>query len=423
MKEKGDLKPLLTRLLSLGFEEVECSDEGLIIQRLFDRVYRGYRVPVKYRVEEKHLKFIQDEKRLEKEYKQFKPCWIIGTDYAELLIHSSGNFSKHLLEQAISEWGRITFGSEPGAVIGKASEDFIGFFRFDPDFISFQGNQRPEEIVKTCDLTAFYEPPLTIRISRPKDIKFSEEYVTSIADTCLFHLADLSHISLKLASEWESSGEQLIFSQNGIRPPENLEIPKSLASRELVNFYTRALNGTVPEYQFLGFYHCLEHFFLTVSDQVLYQRVKTHLLSPAFAVTNQYIDKVIFEIQKHRSEENEIVMLRQVLQQYISAIELKNFIGEFENWREVRIYTENREILGKQFQIDPASKNVFEALAQRIKHIRNEIVHSEDRRQRSKQRWLDLDSVAVDELPLMRFLAQQVIIATSNPIEELDKST
>jgi hypothetical protein len=227
----------------------------------------------------------------------------------------------------------------------------------------------------------------------------------------------LSHISLKLASEWEPSGEKIIFSQDGIKPPKNLELPKGLVSRELVNFYTRAINGTVSEYQFLGFYHCLEYFFLAVSDSVLYQRVKTHLLSPSFSVTDQCIDKIVFEIQKHRSEENEVIMLRQVLQQYISNQELERFISAFEKVREKKVYTDNREILGKHFHIDPTSKNVFDILSQRIKHIRNEIVHSEDRRQRSKQRWIELDSIAADELPLMRFLAQQVIIATSKPIE------
>jgi hypothetical protein len=55
----------------------------------------------------------------------------MGPSYAELVIHSSGRFSKHLLDQAISEWGKISFGNESEVVIGKASDDFIGFFRFD----------------------------------------------------------------------------------------------------------------------------------------------------------------------------------------------------------------------------------------------------------------------------------------------------
>ena len=114
-------------------------------------------------------------------------------------------------------------------------------------------------------------------------------------------------------------------------------------------------------------------------------------------------------------------MLRQVLQKYISNHELEGFINAYEKATENKVYTESREILGKHFHIDPTSKNVFDALAQRIKHIRNEIVHSEDRRQRSRQRWIELDSIATDELPLMRFLAQQVIIATSKPIELWEK--
>ena len=420
MEPNETVKLLLTRLLSLGFEEVVDEGEDVIVQRYFDRIYQGWRVPVKYRVQECHLKFIEYEERLKTEYKQIGPCWIIGSESAELLVHSSGRLSEHLVDRAISEWETISFGRESEAVIGRASDDFIGFFRFDPGFVSFLGNARPANIHGVNDLALFFEPPLTLRLRRPKGCStFSTEQAATIADTCLFQLADLSHISLRLACEWEPSGERVIFSEDGIRPPQDLQFPKSSVSRELVNFFTRALNGAIPEYQFLGFYHCLEYFFLAVSDEVLYQRVRTHLLSPSFSVTDQCIDKIVLEVQKHRSEENEVAMLRQVLQRYISTQELRRFVMAFEDARGKKVYSEPREILGKCFRIDAAAKNVFDDLAQRIKHIRNEIVHSEDRRQRSKQRWIELDSISTDELPLMRFLAQQVIVATSKPIELL----
>jgi hypothetical protein len=414
--EKKDLKALITRLLDLGFEEAEDEGDG-VIQRFFDRVYRGYRVPVKFKVDEEHLSYFEEEKTLKKEYKQIGPCWLLGENFAELLLHTSGEFSKNLVEHAISEWGNIKFAGEIEAIIGEASSDFIGYYRFNPEFITFLGNLRPEEIVKTNDLSSFFVPPLTMRISFPKNSAFSKEKILKIADTCLFHVADVSHISIKLALEWEPSGERLIFSQGGINPPENMVFPKSLINRELVNFYTRAINGNVPEYQFLGFYHCLEYFFLAVSDNVLYQRIKTHLLNPSFSVTDNYIDKIVVEIHQHRSEENEVVMLRQVLQKYISKNELERFINSHETIKGKKVYTESHEILGKTYTINPLSKNIFELLAQRIKHIRNEIVHSENRRQRSKQRWVELESISIDELPLMRFLAQQVISGTSKPLE------
>ena len=418
MAEKKDISPLLMRLIELGFEKVEKDDDGeIVIQKIFDRIYKGYLVPVKFNINEKHLEYLDEEIRLKKEYELIGPCSILGPQYAEILVHISGDFSKHMIEKAISELGNIKFVNGSEVIIGKASNDFVGYFRFDPDFVSFLGSQRPADIVKTNDLETFFCPPITIRISRSTDMQFTKEYALTIADTCIFHLADITHISLKIAKRWQQSGERLIFSQDGFKEPKNLDFPKSLINRKLTNFFTRAISSTVPEYQFLDFYHCLEFNFLTVSNEVLYQRLRTQLLSPSFSVTESNIDKIVLEIQKHRSEQDEVRMLGQVLKKYVSTVELESFISTYEKLRGKKVYSVEQVILGKTFSIDTSSNNVYDSLAQRIKRIRNEIVHSEDIRKRSKERWEELDNISIEDLPLMRFLAHQVIIGSSKPFD------
>jgi len=51
------------------------------------------------------------------------------------------------------------------------------------------------------DLSEFYEPPLTIRIQNPiGGVPFTTNFATILADTYLFHIADVSHLSIEIAS-------------------------------------------------------------------------------------------------------------------------------------------------------------------------------------------------------------------------------
>ena len=70
MEEKPIIDDLKTSLLKIGFEILEERDEELIVRRLFDRVYRGYRVPVKFRVTGEHLSFLAESLRLNTLYRQ-----------------------------------------------------------------------------------------------------------------------------------------------------------------------------------------------------------------------------------------------------------------------------------------------------------------------------------------------------------------
>ena len=100
------------------------------------------------------------------------------------------------------------------------------------------------------DLSEFYEPPLTIRIQNPiGGVPFTTNFATILADTYLFHIADVSHLSIEIASNQDPRGERVIYSPNGIEPPEKMGFPKSVVNRELVNYFTRALNGAIPELQ------------------------------------------------------------------------------------------------------------------------------------------------------------------------------
>lgn len=421
MTEDSSVSKMKEILLKHEFEIMEENKGELIVRRYFDRVYRGYRVPVSFRITSNELSFLSESERLKTIFSEVTTCSIVSSDVAEYLVAPVGRISKYLIEEAMEAKDYITFGAEEDplkAMIGKASDDFVGYFRFDDKYIAYLVDLRPKEISGTLNFSDFFQRPLTIRIQNHPEssIKFSAEFALEIADTCLFHLANISYISLKIIKEWESGGEHFIYSPTGYRFEKELNFPKSKVNRELVNYFNRALNGSIPEFQFLGFYHCIEFFFLKVSDEQLYQNLRARIVSPSFNVSDANLDKIVLEVQSHRFEENEVSMLTWVLRRFVNKKDLKEMIDRYEAVLNTKIYTEKRKICGKEFKIDTSSGSLFDDLSQRVKHIRNEIVHSIDRRGRQKRRWEELEQVVKDELPLMRFLAEQIIVASSEPI-------
>lgn len=403
------------------FEIIEENKDEIIVRRFFDRVVRGYRVPVSFRITAKELAFLSESDRLKSIFSTISTCSIMSSDVAEFIVAPVGRISKYLIEDTIEAKEYINFGIEKDpirAIIGKASDNFIGFFRFDKNFINYLVTLRPKGISEILDFSDFFQRPLTIRIQKQPEstTDFSSKFALEIADTCLFHLANISYISLKITNEWDSGGEHFIYSPTGYRFEKELAFPKSKINRELVNYFNRALNGSIPEFQFLGFYHCMEFFFLKISDEQLYQNLRSRIVNPSFNVSDANLDKIVLEVQSHRFEENEVSMLTWVLRRFVNKKDLKEMIDKYEETINIKVYTEKRKICGKEFKIDPLGGSLFDDLSQRIKHIRNEIVHSIDRRGRQKRRWEELEQVVIDELPLMRFLAEQVIVASSEPI-------
>ncbi len=413
------------KLLELGFEiddDAKTSDEyEFVVKKYFDRIYRGYGVPMKYGIGNEHVKYLDETSKLTQHYSIEDSCSIVSPNVAEFLVHPHGRLSSFIIAETLHSKEQITFGEnadEMTAILGKASNDFIGFFRFNVEFVEYLTDLSPAHKITVSDFSTFYERPLTIRIVNKKGgDPLTVSNSISIADTCLFHIASVSHLSLKIANKWEFKGDRIIYSQGGVEPPEKLDFPKSITNRELTNYYILALNGSSPEYQYLSFYHCMEYFFLKISDQDLYDKIRSYLISPSFNVSDANIDKIVFEVQSHRHEEDEKSMLSRVLKHFVNKNELKRFLENYENVFGEKIFTSKRDILGKELVIEPLNNNLFDNLAQRIKHIRNEIVHSVDRRQRSKRRWMKIEDIAATELPLMRFLADQIIVATSEPIE------
>ena len=112
-------------------------------------------------------------------------------------------------------------------------------------------------------------------------------------------------------------------------------------------------------------------------------------------------------------------MLKGVLAEYVEEADLIEFIREYEGHLGQKLYTEKARCFGYELDkmtIKPG--HIFGPVSKRIKTIRNALVHSSDRYER-KDRYVPGDEASkllALELPLLRFLAERVIISTARTV-------
>ena len=112
-------------------------------------------------------------------------------------------------------------------------------------------------------------------------------------------------------------------------------------------------------------------------------------------------------------------MLRNVLSAYCDDKDIMEFIQSYEIREKAKVYTEKTDCFGEELEkITLREGHTFGSIAKQIKVIRNTLVHSSDRYER-KERYLpssEADRVLLREVPLLRFLAEKVIIATARAL-------
>jgi len=107
---------------------------------------------------------------------------------------------------------------------------------------------------------------------------------SALIEACLFELSYLKGTSVALSEEWpqrESRGRT--FRLTEAFPGNDLPLPTAFFNADIVRFYQRGVSSRDPVIQFLSFYHVLEYFFITASDDRLHATLATRLNDPAFS--------------------------------------------------------------------------------------------------------------------------------------------
>jgi hypothetical protein len=114
---------------------------------------------------------------------------------------------------------------------------------------------------------------------------------------------------------------------------------------------------------------------------------------------------------------NEQQMLATVIEQFFPQQE-----GEIETWvkeyecRTGIYYTAPQKIFDDTFVVDFNSTNLASLIARRIYHIRNILVHNKDGDRVRYRPFSDQEEILAKEVPLILFIAEQLIIKTGKDI-------
>jgi len=261
----------------------------------------------------------------------------------------------------------------------------------------------------------------TIRIISDKPRP--ESYWRQHAEAVYFHLGyNLDVALMPVLSVDELKRSSAISRTRRLRAKE-IDAPRRHYVSDLVFHYQLAVSAESPMLEYLSYYHVAEHWFENIVQDDLVEQVQNIITSPKFSYRRKrdirdLIKKVNKAVQL-RSEEvviNEQIALRLTLQKHVDLAQILQELRAFdptlpEYYRNTAVPFSDGDKVDLNSDDQPT---VYQALSRRIYKTRNALVHSKEG---AKSRFTPFsDDVALTpELPLMRFVAEQIIVDTSTP--------
>ncbi|EOG7648590.1 hypothetical protein DN35_3468 [Vibrio cholerae] len=201
-----------------------------------------------------------------------------------------------------------------------------------------------------------------------------------------------------------------------IDPPRRTYVP------DLIHHYQLAVGTENPMLEYISYYHIAEHFFESIFTEALVEQVKSKITHPDFSYKRKKdISSLIRDIGKSikmRDEEitfNEQEGLRLTLKKHVNISDLVVKINEYDNSLLQHYRTNAVPFSGAQaVNLEGDDEElIFKHLAARIYKNRNSIVHSKES-EKSKYTPFRDDKTLVKEVPLIRFISEQIIFSTSS---------
>lgn len=243
-----------------------------------------------------------------------------------------------------------------------------------------------------------------------------------LGSSFLFHIAfnlDIALVQIRFLEEVSSRGR---INRMRRSKADEIDPPRRTYNEDLVAHYVLAVSTDSPSVQFLSYYHVLEHFFESIFNDELVDKIKSQITHPAFSYRRKKdVTSLIDQIKRSlqiRSETitfSESEALRLTLEKYIDISELTSKINEYSPAL-LEYYRLNEVPFAKTPTVDLTShdhKAIIKNLGRRIYDTRNALVHSKDG---DKQRYTPFkdERALLSEVPLLRFISEQVIVGTSS---------
>ena len=256
----------------------------------------------------------------------------------------------------------------------------------------------------------------TLRIESERDLRPGQ--LQKLSDAFAFQIAynlDIAFVSVR--SLEEVLRRSRLRRMRRVRP-EDLEPPRRIYESDLVYHYQLGVSTDSIPLEFLSYYHVAEHFFESVFEDDLITSVREQLTQPDFSFRRkpdvQTLIRLVRDRLKFQREDvtfSEPEALRLVIERYVNLDALARKLGDIQESL-FAYYKENAVSFSKGDRVNLREDDtaaVGAALSRRIYKTRNAVVHSKEG---GRPRYMPFrhDRELAQELPLMRLLAEEILI-------------
>lgn len=292
-----------------------------------------------------------------------------------------------------------------------------------------------------CDLTllnlirfAFNSPSsLQIICELPIKSDILEKYAESFLFNIVYNTNDAFIIAKSVSN---IIGPSVAYKKNNNKT-DKITPPKLLYKKYLIEQYTLAEFTLDTMLEFISYYHIMEYFFEDVYKENLRKNLKNILIQPDFSATNDEDLNKIIKLFGNKGSDcspgNEKDGLKLVLKNYVKINNLvdklnvykydyidyyKKYDVSFAKGPKVDLMSYEASVNKKEE--DEVKNTIFNNIAKRIYATRNSIVHGKSNELRNKERSIyrhfKNEEELAKEIPLMKAIAEEIIINTAKDL-------
>ncbi|MGW6951125.1 hypothetical protein [Streptomyces xanthophaeus] len=197
----------------------------------------------------------------------------------------------------------------------------------------------------------------------------------------------------------------------------SFDAPRQSYDADLISHYLMGVGAEMPLLEYLSYYHIAEHYFDKVFNADLVDQVRVSITDPSFSVRrSKDIEKIIKTIDRaHRQVREDGVNEQRALELVLEKfVDVDRLVSDLDAWGGgmVQYYKVNGVPFAGASKLDlrPSDEGgVKKAIAKRIYKVRNALVHAKEG-SLPKYAPFAHDPELKQEIPLMRFTAEQIII-------------
>lgn len=253
--------------------------------------------------------------------------------------------------------------------------------------------------------------------------QISKLELKSLIDSYLFDIARNYNIILNVTNNEEDvlGRKAITYTSNKITPLR--DAPNKIYNQALLEKYRLAMISKDPMMKFIEFYHIIEYFFNIVFFEDSYNKLRNIINKEDFSCNNNndLLEIIEFVRKKFKGSmrvpEGEALLL--TLKKRVDIDELKVRL-EFISSHKIENYKLKEVSFSKGNEVDLDSKNeddIYKNLRDRIYKTRNAIVHNKLNDDNNLiYNPFEHEEELRKEIPLMRAIAEQIIIKTAEEI-------